>query len=140
MTSENGGMTIDYFAVDNGAGWRLSLRRTVCERPDAHATVRPRRPLLLIPGYGMNTFILGFHPRGRSVEAHLAWRGAEVWSVDLRGQGRSRVRDPREREPFGLAEMALEDAGAALDEVLRRTETGATAVDLLGVSLGNHFR
>lgn len=126
---------VTHHEVPNGDGWVLSLRRTVSRDP-AHHDGPPRRPVLIIPGYGMNTFIFGFHPTGRSMESHLAWRGFEVWSADLRGQGRSRpVSGPGDRR-FGLDALSLCDVPAAIDHVRANTATGADRVDLVGVSLG----
>jgi pimeloyl-ACP methyl ester carboxylesterase len=121
---------LDLHQVDNRAGWRLSLKR-VAARPQAHG--RPARPALIIPGYGMNSFIFGFHPRGLSMEEYLASRGIEVWSVDLREQGRSTRTGGSER--YTLAELA-DDVAAAVDYVLANTQTGARQIDLIGCSLG----
>ena len=114
--------------VDNGAGWRLALTRT---RP---AGSGGKRPVLVVPGYGMNSFIFGFHPNGPSFVETLAARGLETWTVDLRGQGRT-VRG-RGNSRYGLAELAIEDLGAAIRHVLANTETGADEVDIVGCSLG----
>ena len=127
------GLSVEHQTVDNGDGWRLSLRRTVCESPALLDTGAPRRPVLIVPGYGMNSFIFGFHPQGRSLEGHLAWRGFEVWSVDLRGQGRSVTTEPRVA-PYGLRDLALTDVTAALRHV--RAQTGSRMVDVVGCSLG----
>jgi pimeloyl-ACP methyl ester carboxylesterase len=115
--------------IDNGSGWRLALKRVPPERGTTAA-----RPVLLVPGYGMNSFIFGFHPRGLSLEAYLASRGLEVWSVDLRDQGRS-VRE-HGTDRYGLAELALEDLGCAIAHVIRTTRTGHRELDLVGCSLG----
>jgi pimeloyl-ACP methyl ester carboxylesterase len=111
--------------VDNGAGHRLALRRVV-------PAVAKGRPVVIVPGYQMNSSVFGFHPGGDSLEAHLASRGIETWSVDLRGQGKSERTwgDPR----FGLAELAIEDLGAALAYV--RGASRAGHVDVIGCSLG----
>jgi pimeloyl-ACP methyl ester carboxylesterase len=121
---------MDHFLVDNRAGWRLAMSRT---RPSGTAAAAPR-PVLIVPGYGMNSYIFGFHPRGDSMVQCLAARGLEVWTVDLRGQGRS-VR-ARGNSRYGLADLAVEDLGAALAHVLAKTETGAQTVDVIGCSLG----
>jgi len=119
---------VDRHLVDNGAGWRLSLAR----HRETTSPVGP--PVLIVPGYGMNSYIFGFHPSGPSMIACFAMRGLEVWTLDLRGQGRSiRARGSRR---FGLADLAVEDIGAALRFVLAETSTGAKRVDLVGVSLG----
>jgi len=123
--------------VDNGAGWELAIRRA--SPPAGRAA---GRPALIVPGYGMNSFIFGFHPKGLSLEEYLASRGIETYSVDLRDQGMSRriaTTSPRARgapDRYGLAELAVEDVAAAVRHVLATTETGAREVDLVGCSLG----
>jgi pimeloyl-ACP methyl ester carboxylesterase len=116
--------------IDNGAGWRLALKRVA----PPNLGERPARPVLLVPGYGMNSFIFSFHPRGPSLEAYLAARGLEIWSVDLRDQGRS-VREHGD-ERYGLGELAIDDLGCAIEHVRRSTRTGHDQVDLIGCSLG----
>ena len=117
--------------IDNGAGWRLALKRVA---PPTFSNDPAPRPVLIVPGYGMNSFIFGFHPRGLSLEAYMASRGLEVWSVDLRGQGRS-VRE-HGTEQYGLGELAVDDRACAIAHVRRSTRTGRDEVDLIGCSLG----
>jgi len=130
--------------IPNGSGWELSLFQTWDE-----VTLDPsRRPVLIVPGYGMNSFIFSFHPNGLSLEGYLAKSSLEVWRVDLRGQGASRpllnripgkrngrwvTRDP---DDFKLEDLALTDLRAAIDAVLSRTRTKADRVDVIGASLG----
>ena len=121
-------MNVDRFLVDNRAGWRLAVTRY---RP----TREPRgRPVLIVPGYGMNSFIFSFHPTGPSMVECLAARGLEVWTVDLRGQGRS-IR-ARGNHRYDMGALAVEDLGAAIGHVLAQTTTGANKLDLVGCSLG----
>jgi pimeloyl-ACP methyl ester carboxylesterase len=116
--------------VPNGDGWHLSLNQTY--DPDR---LRPRRrPVLIIPGYGMNSFIYSYHPNGPSLEGYLAEAGLEVWRADLRGQGGS-IRAGGGDE-HGLADLALTDVRALVDAVLDGTRTGADRVDVIGGSLG----
>ena len=133
---DDDGLSIEQHETQTRDGWTLGMRRTTARTTEGFGPDLPRRPLLIVPGYGMNSFIFGFHPRGRSLEAHLAWRGFEVWSVDLRGQGRSRRVPGHPKRNFGLAEMAVHDVHSAVGEVLARTTTGASRVDVVGVSLG----
>ena len=97
-------MSDEIHYVDNGAGWKIALKQTA-------PAVAKGRPVILVPGYQMNSSIFGFHPNGPSLEAYLASRGIETWSVDLRGQGRARRDGGTDR--YGLAELAVEDLGAA---------------------------
>jgi pimeloyl-ACP methyl ester carboxylesterase len=124
-------MITDRFLVDNRAGWRIALTRyrKGLEPSDARG-----RPVLVIPGYGMNSFIFSFHPSGPSMVECLTARGLEVWTVDLRGQGRS-IR-ARGSHRYNMGDLAVDDLGVAIEHVLATTATGATKVDLVGCSLG----
>jgi pimeloyl-ACP methyl ester carboxylesterase len=120
--------------VDNRAGWTLSLKRIA---PTGETRAKKSRPVLIVPGYGMNSFIFGFHPSGLSLEGYLASKGLEVWSVDLRTQGRSRPTDGTSGNyRFGLGDLAVEDLGIAIQHVLGATKTGKKELDLIGCSLG----
>jgi alpha-beta hydrolase superfamily lysophospholipase len=110
-------------------GWQLELTRFV----DAKRRDPNRRPVLFIPGYGMNAFILSHHPSDVSIVGHLVAQGAEVWTANLRGQGGAR-RGPSAKSRYGFAELALIDLPCAMDEVLRLSD--ATHLDLIGCSLG----
>lgn len=116
--------------VPNRDGWHLSLHQSW----DDERLDRARPPVLIVPGYGMNSFIFSFHPRGVSLEGSLVQAGFEVWRVDLRGQGESR--SVGGGEDYTLEDLAEVDLGAAIEAVLGRTRTGADAVSVLGCSLG----
>jgi pimeloyl-ACP methyl ester carboxylesterase len=121
-------LQVDRFLVDNRVGWRLSVARHVDrEKPTG-------RPVIVIPGYGMNSFIFGFHPKGPSMVEVLAARGLEVWTVDLRGQGRT-IR-ARGHSRYGMADLAIDDIGATIAHVRANTTTTSDKVDLVGCSLG----
>lgn len=116
--------------VANGAGWKLSLHQTW----DEQALDRSRRPVLIVPGYGMNSFIYSYHPSGPSLEGFLVQAGLEVWRADLRGQGGSiRVGGT---DDFRLADLALTDVTVAIETVLEQCHSRADRVDILGGSLG----
>ncbi len=121
--------TIEH-SIPNGDGWQLSLFQTW----DEERLLSGRRPVLIVPGYGMNSFIFSWHPRGLSLEGYLARAGCEVWRVDLRGQGGSRSTGGG--DDYQLEDLALTDLGAAVRAVLDGTRTGASRVDILGASLG----
>ena len=111
-------------------GWRLELRRYLDP-----ATHRPQRaPLLFVPGYGMNSHILAYHPSGESMVEHLVRQGYEVWTANLRGQGGARRVGGR--SPVGFEQLALIDVPAARDEVLRRRRSAPEQLVFLGCSLG----
>jgi pimeloyl-ACP methyl ester carboxylesterase len=124
---------IDY--VPTGDGWELRLKRVVSRRhfrPDL-------RPLAIVPGYGMNAFIFGYHPNGASMERFLAERGFEVWSLYLRGQEGTRRLGGSNR--FGMADLAIKDLEACFHHILEATETlGADRVDSIGCSLGGTYQ
>ncbi len=116
--------------ISNNNGWELELERfTRASGPDPE-----RRPILIVPGYAMNAFILSFHPSGQSMVEYLVDDGFEVWTCNLRGQGGARRNGPARR--FGLAELALEDLPVALDHVLANTTSRRQRVDAIGCSLG----
>jgi pimeloyl-ACP methyl ester carboxylesterase len=142
-------MEISLFYPQNSQGWQLELKRTL--QPKRLNPEKP--PLLIIPGYGMNNFIFGYHPEGPSMEEFLANEGFEVWSANLRGQGAARYvglaqspastnklnpsnRQGSTHKKYGLAELSLIDVPCAIDEVLARTTTRADRVDAIGCSLG----
>ena len=87
-----------------------------------------------VPGYGMNSYIFSYHPRGPSLEGYLAKAGFEVWRVDLRAQGRSVSIGGG--EDYGLEDLAVTDLGAAIRAALERTRTTSARADVLGASLG----
>jgi predicted alpha/beta hydrolase len=87
-----------------------------------------------VPGFAMNSFILGYHPNDESIAGYLARRGFEVWCVDLRGQGVARPTG--RRKAFGITDIGVVDLGAALDGIAARTESARRGFDLVGCSLG----
>jgi pimeloyl-ACP methyl ester carboxylesterase len=121
--------TVEHF-VPNHAGWHLSLFQTWSpEKLD-----RSRRPVMIVPGYGMNSFIFSYHPNGPSLEGYLAQAGFEVWRVDLRAQGRSV--SVGGGEDYGLEDLAITDLGVAIRGALERTRTDGDRLDVIGASLG----
>lgn len=121
----------DEFHPHTGDGWQLHLTRwSSPEHLDASA-----RPVVIVPGYGMNAFIFGFHPRGTSLVRHFALAGFEVWTANLRLQGDARPLHRGAGEP-SLRSFAEVDLPCAIDAVLAHTRTRATEVSLFGCSLG----
>lgn len=116
--------------VPNGDGWRLSLFQTW----DDERLIRGRNPVLIVPGYGMNSFIFSFHPRGPSLEGYLVEAGFEVWRVDMRGQGQSVSTGGGDN--YSLEDLALTDLRVAVDAALARSRAGGERADVIGASLG----
>jgi pimeloyl-ACP methyl ester carboxylesterase len=116
--------------VDNGRGFRLAVHQTY--QPDK--LVRSRMPVLIVPGYGMNSFIFSFHPSGLSLEGFLADAGFEVWRADLRGQGESITTTGS--DDYSLEDLAVTDLGAVLDKVRESTATESKHTTVVGCSLG----
>lgn len=116
--------------IPNNDGWLLSLTQTW----DPEQLDRERPPVLIVPGYGMNSFIFSFHPNGISLEGFLAKHGFEVWRVDLRASGES-IRRGGARE-VSFESLALVDLPKAIHGALERTRTTAATVDVIGASLG----
>lgn len=116
--------------VPNGDGWQLSLTQTF----DSDRLQPGKRPVLIVPGYGMNSFIYSYHPHGLSLEGFLAEAGLEVWRADLRAQGGS-IRMGGD-DNFGLEDLALTDLSACIQRVLECSRSGADQVDIIGGSLG----
>lgn len=121
--------TLEHF-VSNNDGWHLSLFQSW----DEERLVPGRRPVLIVPGYGMNSFIFSYHPHGDSLEGYLARAGFEVWRVDLRAQGKSVSIGGT--DSFSLEDLAVTDLGAAIAFALDRSRTAASRVDVIGASLG----
>lgn len=116
--------------VPNGEGYDLALSQAY----DPQKLAPSRAPVLIVPGYGMSSFIFSFHPNGPSFERFLADAGFEVWRADLRGQGESVRRDGS--DVYGLADLARADVGTAVATILDRTRTRADRADVIGCSLG----
>ncbi len=125
-----GDLDIELFHVDNGDGWRLALRRYV----DPETLVEGRRPVTILPGYGMNGFIFTYHPEGPSMAETFARQGFEFWTVDLRAQGDSiPVGGSRS---YTMEQVGTTDLPVVVDHILGHTRTGCDRVDMMGCSLG----
>jgi len=126
-------MQIRRHRVDNRAGWELDLKQFI--DPARHDPTR--RPIVMVPGYAMNTFILSYHPGGTSMVEYLTRDGFEVWTTNLRGQGDSEARGPMTR--YGMRELSLHDVPRVFEYVLDRTESSTARLDAVGCSLGASF-
>jgi pimeloyl-ACP methyl ester carboxylesterase len=126
-------MQIHHHAVDNRDGWQLDLKQYI----DPETIDRTRRPIVMIPGYAMNTFILAFHPGGASMVEYLVQDGFEVWTANLRGQGDSKPAGRPAR--YGFAEIALRDLPRVFDFIRETSEAEPDELDAIGCSLGASF-
>lgn len=117
--------------VSTPDGGRISLYRY---RPDQGCSARP---VLLCHGLGANRFNFDLGP-GHSLARMLQQAGFDVWSLELRGRGRSRERWQdvfcRYKRPFFFDDYVRQDAPAALSHV--REQTGADQVHWVGHSMG----
>lgn len=82
----------------------------------------------------MNTYILAFHPTGRSMVGYLADLGFEVWTVNLRGQGDAKRQGSS--RPVRIDQWCEIDVPCAVDFVLSNTRSAQRRAVLVGVSLG----
>jgi poly(3-hydroxyalkanoate) synthetase len=119
--------------ANNRDGWGLELHQYW--DPETHDP--GKRPVVMLPGYCMNTFILNFHPNGDSMVRYLARGGFEVWTANLRGQGDSRRYAGKRK--FGFRELCLVDIPVVLDTVLNRGHSERDDVSVIGCSLGATF-
>lgn len=117
--------------IPNNDGWLLHARQVV----HAQNLDKNKRPLVILPGYGMNAHIFSFHARGDSMERVFSEAGYEVWSVNLRWQGDSKAIS-RKPIPPTFRELVDNDVPAVLDHILSATRTDAKRVTLVGCSLG----
>lgn len=99
-------------------------------RKRAQGSTATRATLLLIHGYGQNRY--AWHLPGRSFTNYLAREGFEVYSMDLRGHGRSgHFGSARPRSPD---EHVRNDVPTAVEEIQRIS--GNHPIWLIGHSLG----
>lgn len=111
-------------------GWTLDVRHYF----DPDHLDEARRPVVAVPGYGMNCFILNYHPTDTPLVEHCVEAGLEVWTANLRGQGEAEP--PNGGRGIGFSDLALGDLPKVLEFVLGHTHTDADRADLLGCSLG----
>ncbi|MBF0118792.1 MAG: hypothetical protein HQK79_08145 [Desulfobacterales bacterium] len=126
-------MKTRFHLVHNNDGWKLVLKQNF----DPNNIVKGRRPVVIIPGYGMNAFIFGYHPTGLSMEEYIVSQGFEVWSVNLRNQGDAIRVDGGSN--YTIGDISLIDLPHAFDYIIENNETGADLIDGIGCSLGGTY-
>lgn len=120
----------EHFA-DNRDGWKLGLRHAY----DPSRLDPSRRPILIVPGYGMNNFIFSYHPHGTSMEHTFVEAGFEVFSANLRKQGSSRAIS-NQPTAASLDAFVNVDVPTVVQLALEKSQSRADKLDLLGASLG----
>jgi len=118
------------YHADNGDGWRIGLRQVVDDEHHNPAF----RPVAIVPGYGMNTFLFGYHPAGRPLEEYLAEAGFEVWSIAFRANDGAFC-DGGSRD-YCMRDVAVTDLNVAFALIERETCCRARGIDAIGCSLG----
>lgn len=106
-------------------GWELPVSRP-------YPPAGPSRPVLLLSGYGTSSE--SWSPRDPDgLPAHLSQAGFDPWLLDFRGSGASH--HTHKVRPVVCIDRKIQlDVPAAVALILR--ETGATALDLVGHSMG----
>lgn len=116
--------------VNNNDGFELAIKQSY----DKSRHNPELKPLVIVPGYGMNAFIFGYHPRGFSLEEYLAEAGFEIFSINLRTQGDTK--NIGGKKNYGLKEVSLVDLPVAIDFALENSVSKRKVVDIIGCSLG----
>jgi len=120
-------MFVEHHTVTTPDGWTLQM----CRGMRDNGVSGP--PVVFVPGFGMNSWIFRYHPRGRSFMEVLLDHGLDPWSVDLRGLSTSRRRAGAPKVG-GLADYAYMDLPSAFDHI--SYTTGFDRVHAIGCSLG----
>jgi alpha-beta hydrolase superfamily lysophospholipase len=126
--------------VRTADGWRVALSRyrARLESGDASSTARAQ-PVILCHGLAANRVTWDLAPEV-SLARHLAGRGYDVWSLELRGHGRSdrptlwSILTLRRRYRWTFDDYLEKDLPAALAFV--RERTGSPRVHWVGHSMG----
>jgi pimeloyl-ACP methyl ester carboxylesterase len=115
-----------YHRVETPDGWVLPVQ--VRSRADATGV-----PVLVVPGYGMNSHLFRNSPMGPSLSEFLCDAGHPVWTVDLRGQGGSRPTRDTSHEPT-LQHQITQDVSSVV--AYARRIHAQQKLALFGCSLG----
>ena len=139
VTPTSSQMVTETFMIPSDPGITVHVRNkhTGAER------YAPERIVLFVHGatFPSETMFDIDLPGGSWME-HAAKRGFDTYSVDVRGYGRSTrpaamSQPPADNPPFGGADDAVRDIGAAVDYILKRR--GVQKINLVGWSMGTTF-
>ncbi len=126
-------MDIATFKPSNGAGWRLYAKRHVNREK-----FQPKlKPVAIVPGYGMNSYIIGYHPKSRSMIEAMTDAGFEVWTMNFRGQDET-VNEGGAGD-YNIRDISLADLPAVLECVLKNRKSRRKEIDIMGCSLGGTY-
>lgn len=125
-TASSRPLEVETHQVSTPDGWTLPLHRAV-------SPGTPGKPVLFIPGFGMNAYIFRYHPRGLSFMQALLDEGFDPWSMDLRGHTAA-SRGAGAPEHVDLSDHAFVDLPTGFDYVAR--VTGHDRIHGVGCSLG----
>lgn len=120
------------YIVNNNDGWELSLERLVNDKKYNKSL----SPALLIPGYGMNSFIFNYHPNGKSLAQYIADRGFEVYMINFRQMGKSRCYDNEKIEQYSLLDIARYDLVSTVNYIKENCTSLRKDIHFLSCSLG----
>lgn len=110
-------------------GVRLSLRNIVSKRELI------KYPVLLVPDFFLNSDVFFSGPEG-GLARYLAKRGFEVWTINLRGQGKSLVfpKSSEQSSDWCFEDWLEVDIPLALSEIAKNS--GKEKVIIIGHGLG----
>lgn len=126
-------METQTFHPHNGDGWRLFVKRHV----DPARFNSELRALAIVPGYGMNSFIFGYHPRGVSMIDFLTGAGFEVWTMNFRGQDGTASEGGSRK--YGFSQIVNSDLPAAIGCIMENRGAKPGKLDIIGCSLGGTY-
>jgi len=125
---EVGPVAYKRYELRTSDGFALALFRSPSPRPHLR-----KRPVLLLHGVAANRFGFGLSEQA-NLPRFLNEHGRDVWLLEFRGARSSRDLLNRKRAPIDVDRMLDVDLPAAVDQIVN--VTGASAIDLVGHSLG----
>ncbi len=126
-------MDIETFKPSNGAGWRLYAKRHI----DPKRFKSNLKPVAIVPGYGMNSYIFGYHPKGRSMIEALTGEGFEVWTMNFRAQDETVSEGGK--PDYTISDISLTDLPTIIECVMSNRKSRRKKLDIIGCSLGGTY-